>query len=79
MLNKINHKAYLLERLLSGERLTASQVTQISNSNQYFVELEEEGLITSEWGMLGTSKVKWRFILSEQKDKASKVMQKLKG
>ena len=79
MSRSTNHKAYLLERLLSCEALTASKVTQISNSNQYFVELENEGLISSEWGTLGDSRVKWRFIEPAQREKAEATLKRLRG
>lgn len=61
------HKIRILKLLLKRGRLTASQVTFISNSNQYFTELESVGVVGSEWAMLGDSKVKFRFISDEKK------------
>jgi len=55
------HKQTLV-RIMLEKAITASQVTHISNANQYFVELEHEGLCFSQWGKLGNSKVKFRSI-----------------
>jgi hypothetical protein len=48
-------------------KCTASEVSHISNANQYFVELENANIIKSEWGYKGDAKVKFRSIDDEQK------------
>ena len=73
---KTSHKLNILKVLLeTRERLTATDFTHISNPNQYFVELEHQGLIKSEWGYKGDARVKFRFVA---KDMREKVMQYLK-
>ena len=45
------HKYNLLKRLYDTElKLTATDFSHVSNANQYFVELEHQDLISSEWG-----------------------------
>ena len=57
-----SHKHTIINVLLREGRKTATNFSFISNANQYFVELENEGLIYSEWGELGDARVKWRYI-----------------
>lgn len=68
---KANSHAYnILKRLfLNGERLTATDLSHCSNSNQYFCMLENLGLITSEWGLKGKAKVKYRYLTQNQRRK----------
>jgi len=68
---RLTHK-YNITKILydTGLKLTATDFSYVSNANQYFVELENQGLISSEWGTKGKSKVKLRFISKRQKDKA---------
>ena len=68
---KTTHKINILKVLLeTQERLTATDFTHISNPNQYFVELEHQGFIKSEWGFKGNSKVKFRFVADDTREKA---------
>ena len=39
----------LLRLMLEKGEITASEVFHISNSNQYFVELENQGITKSRW------------------------------
>lgn len=67
---EISHKINILATLFETDlKLTATDFSYVSNANQYFVELENQDLITSEWGKKGNSKVKLRFVTSEQKNK----------
>ena len=62
------HKLRILKRLYdTGGKLTATDFHYVSNANQYFCELENEDLITSEWGKKGDAKVKLRFVAPHQK------------
>ena len=68
-MNNLTHKLRLLKVLHStGDKLTATDFHYISNANQYFCELEDEDLITSEWGMKGNSRVKFRYVAPHQKE-----------
>ena len=72
---RATHKLRVLKRLYStDERLTGTDFTHISNVNQYFVELEHQGLIVSEWGYKGNAKVKFRIVTDEIKDKVRKYL-----
>ena len=63
---------HILKTLFDSDvRLTATDFSYVSNANQYFVELELQGLIKSEWGKKGNSKVKLRYVPSEKREKAS--------
>lgn len=62
---KHTHKQTLVKMMLE-KAITASQVTHISNANQYFCELEQTGMCKSIWGKLGKAKVKFRFIPSDK-------------
>lgn len=65
------HKHHLLKKLYDTElKLTATDFSFISNANQYFVELENQDLISSEWGKKGKAKVKLRFVGEDQKKRA---------
>ncbi len=69
------HKYNLLKRLYDTElRLTATDFSHVSNANQYFVELEHQDLITSEWGKKGNAKVKLRFVGEDQKERVEKYL-----
>ena len=72
---KLTHKYNILKFLYdTGLKLTATDFSYVSNANQYFVELESQGLISSEWGSKGKSKVKLRFVAKKQRDKAKKYL-----
>lgn len=69
------HKYRLLKKLYDTElKLTATDFSYVSNANQFFVELENQGLITSEWGKKGKAKVKLRFVDERQRTKAKKYL-----
>ncbi|MCZ6102898.1 hypothetical protein [Campylobacter ureolyticus] len=42
-------KKQLINLMLKKGEITASEVFHISNSNQYFVELENQGITKSRW------------------------------
>ncbi|MCZ6158994.1 hypothetical protein [Campylobacter ureolyticus] len=42
-------KKQLVNLMLKKGEITASEVFHISNSNQYFVELENQGITKSRW------------------------------
>ena len=70
-----SHKYNLLKKLYdTGLKLTATDFSYVSNANQYFVELENQDLITSVWGRKGKAKVKLRFIHGDQQEKARKYL-----
>lgn len=70
------HKVRILKRLkLTGLKLTATDFSHVSNANQYFVELENQDLITSEWGEKGDARVKLRFIADHQKEKVARYLE----
>jgi hypothetical protein len=50
----------------------------VSNANQYFVELEHQDLITSEWGVKGEAKVKLRFVADGQIERVEKYLNTFK-
>lgn len=69
------HKYNLLKRLYDTEiKLTATDFSYVSNANQYFVELEHQDLITSEWGKKGNATVKLRFVGEDQKERVEKYL-----
>ncbi len=72
MNNQLSHKLHILKTLLDSDiKLTATDFSYISNANQYFVELESQGLIKSEWVKEeGKTPFKLRFIPSECREKA---------
>lgn len=63
------HKKRLAKLMLDVGEVTACQIT-VSNANQYFDELEVMGISVSRWGKLGGSRVKWRSIPAEKREKA---------
>ena len=70
-----SHKYNLLKKLYdTGLKLTATDFSHVSNANQYFVELEHQDLITSEWGRKGKAKVKLRFIAGHQLKRVKKYL-----
>jgi len=70
-----SHKYNLLKRLYDTElKLTATDFSHVSNANQYFVELEHQDLITSEWGKKGDAKVKLRYVAEHQKEKVERYL-----
>lgn len=74
-MNASTHKYHLLKKLYETElKLTATDFSYVSNANQYFVELENQGFITSEWGRKGKAKVKLRFVGLDQKERAKKYL-----
>jgi hypothetical protein len=73
--SRLSHKLSILKILYTtGSKLTATDFAYVSNANQYFVELERQGLITSEWGFKGKAKVKLRFIANIQLSKVEKYL-----
>lgn len=69
------HKHRILKRLFdTGLKLTATDFSFVSNANQYFVELENQDLITSEWGERGDARVKLRFVATDQREPAKKYL-----
>ena len=65
----LSHKLQILTVLYySHTKLTATDFSCVSNANQYFVELELQGLIKSEWGKKGNAKVKLRYVPSESRE-----------
>jgi hypothetical protein len=79
-MNASTHKYYILKKLYETElRLTATDFSYVSNANQYFVELENQELLTSAWGKKGKSRVKLRFIAEHQKIKAKKYLDGMQG
>ena len=77
---KLTHKYNILKILFeTGLKLTATDFSYVSNANQYFVELENQGLINSEWGKKGKSKVKLRFVSKKQREKAKKYLEIIKN
>jgi hypothetical protein len=61
-----SHKCKLIEATIERGKTTAAQFN-ISNANQYFVQLEEVGIIKSVEGLCGDSRVKWRYIADMDK------------
>lgn len=77
---QLTHKLNILETLLfSDTRLTATDFGYVSNANQYLAELENQGLITSIWGLKGKARVKLRFVANKQKLKASRYLEMQKS
>jgi len=75
MLRVNSHAHHILETLYyTGSKLTATDLSHVSNANQYFCKLEQLGLITSERGFKGKSKVKYRFISSDQRKKVENLL-----
>ena len=73
---RLTHKLNILETLLFSDiRLTATDFGYISNPNQYFAELENQGLITSVWGLKGKARVKLRYIANKKKIRASNYLE----
>lgn len=75
-----SHKYNILNKLDDTElKLTATDFSYVSNANQYFVELEAQDLITSEWGRKGKAKVKLRFVAAHQKERVRKYLDSMKN
>lgn len=73
---KLTRKYNILKILYdTGLKLTATDFSYVSNANQYFVELENQDLLTSEWGIKGKQKVKLRFVSKKQREKAKKYLE----
>lgn len=66
------HKKRLIEEMLKRNDVTCCTVTHIANANQYFCELEKEGICASRWGLKGKARVKFRFIPVDKIEKALK-------
>lgn len=64
------HKARIVESILSDGEKTATDMTHVSNVNQYFCELEKMGILFSFWGVKGKSRVKFRGIANRTKAEA---------
>lgn len=67
-----SHKKRLVEEMLKRDDVTCCTVTHIANANQYFCELEKEGICKSEWGYKGKARAKFRFIPNDKIEKAKK-------
>ena len=65
------HKKALVKLMLEKGEITACQIP-FSNANQYFCELEKEGICKSKWGLKGKARVKFRFIPIDKIEKAKK-------
>ena len=65
------HKIFLVRLMLEKGEVTASQIP-FSNANQYFCELEKEGICKSRWGLKGKARVKFRFIPVDKIEKAKR-------
>ncbi len=77
---QLTHKLNILETLLfSDTKLTATDFGYVSNANQYLAELENQGLITSVWGVKGKARVKLRYVANKQKIRASKYLEMQKS
>lgn len=77
---KKTHKYTILEKLYkTGLKLTATDFHYISNANQFMVELENQNLITSEWGVKGEARVKLRFVNSKQMKRAKAYLEGTKN
>lgn len=61
------HKIRILEAIMQNGAMTATDFTHVSNANQYFVELENMGILFSYWGVKGDAKVKFRDIANRHK------------
>ncbi|WP_170000000.1 hypothetical protein [Campylobacter sp. RM9328] len=62
------NKQILVRLMLERGEITASDVAHISNSNQYFVELEALGISDNRWHTRDNgTKCKMRFIKNRQK------------
>ncbi len=57
----------LIEKLLKQGTSTAGQDVGISNANQYYIELENMGIVGSQWVYKDGSKYKERFIRDKAK------------
>jgi len=76
-MKKLSHKLHILKTLLHSDvKLTATDFSYVSNANQYFCELENEDLITSEWGKKGDARVKLRFVAPHQLQDAKDYLEK---
>ena len=71
-MKKSTHKKRLIEEMLNRDDVTCCTVTHIANANQYFCELEKEGICKSRWGLQGKARVKFRFIPNDMIEKALK-------
>ena len=65
------HKKALVKLMLEKGEITACQIP-FSNANQYFCELEKEGICKSKWGLKGKARVKFRFIPVDKIEKAKR-------
>jgi len=74
-MKNLSHKLNILKILFTTQKkLTATDFSYVSNPNQYFVELENQELIKSEWGNKGNTKVKFRFVPSEYRDRVEEYL-----
>ncbi len=67
------HKIHILKRMYHENReFTFKDFAYYSNPNQYFCELENQGLIKSR---IGIKRVKYRFIPNECREKVKRYLQ----
>jgi hypothetical protein len=53
---------HIVKVILEEGEKTATDFSHISNANQYFCNLEQDGILKSRWGQKGISRVKYRRI-----------------
>ena len=56
------HERYIVKVILEEGEKTATDFSHISNANQYFCNLESQGILKSRWGIKGIARVKYRRI-----------------
>ncbi|MDQ1339449.1 MAG: hypothetical protein QG567_601 [Campylobacterota bacterium] len=61
------HERYIVKIILEEGEKTATDFSHISNANQYFCNLEKEGILKSRWGVKGIARVKYRRIANIEK------------
>lgn len=58
---------YITKVILEEGEKTATDFSHISNANQYFCNLEKDGILKSRWGSKGIARVKYRRIANLEK------------
>jgi len=66
-----NHK--VLKKIYDNEPLTASQIN-VSNANQYLIQLESAKLIVRRWYQDGKKRFKLAFINREKLEEVEKIL-----
>lgn len=61
------HERHIVKVILEEGEKTATDFSNISNANQYFCNLEKEGILKSRWGIKGIANVKYRRIANLEK------------